>query len=91
MTPVVVTPINELIASPEREAAADDFSDLLAALADLAVSARKQRERLSRLATADDDRVKRALGHLAELEQHAYDIGVETARVRHELQHARLI
>lgn len=91
MTPVVVTPINELIAHPEREAVADDFSELLAALADLAVSARKQRERLSRLASAEDDRVRQALEHLAELEQHAYDVGVEAARVRHELQHERLI
>ena len=91
MTPVVVTPINPLIAGPDRESVADDFSDLLAALADLAVGARKQRERLSRLETAADDRVQQALEHLAALEQHAYDLGVEAARVRHEMQHARLI
>jgi hypothetical protein len=91
MTPVVVTPINELVACPEREAVADDFVDLLAALADLAVGARKQRERLSRLETAEDDRVREALEHLAELERHAYEVGVEAARIRHELQHARLI
>ena len=91
MSPVVVTPINELLAGPEREAVADDFVELLATLADLAVGARKQRERLSRLESADDDRVREALEHLAELERHAYEVGVEAARIRHELQHARLI
>jgi hypothetical protein len=90
-TSVIVKPINELLAAPEREAAADELADLLAALADLAVGARRQRERLSRLETAEDGRVRRALEHLADLERHAHEVGVEAARVRHELQHVRLI
>ncbi len=88
---MIVTPIQELVAATEREAGADEFADALAALADLAVGARRQRERLSRLETAEDERVCRAVEHLAELERHAYEVGVEAARVRHELQHARLI
>jgi hypothetical protein len=91
MTSVTVTPINELLAAAEREAAADEFADLLAALADLAVGARKQRERLGHLETAGDDRVRQAVEHLAELERHAHEVGVEAARVRHELQRVRLI
>ncbi len=91
MTSVVVTPINELVAATEREAAADEFADLLAALADLAVGARRQRERLAGMETAGDGRVQRAVEHLAELERHAHEVGVEAARVRHELQRARLI
>jgi hypothetical protein len=88
---MTITPITELVAAAEREAGADEFADLLAALADLAVGARNQRERLSRLDSAADDRVRRAVEHLAELERHAYEVGVEAAHVRHELQHARLI
>jgi hypothetical protein len=91
MTSVTVTPINELVATAEREAAADEFADLLTALADLAVGARRQRERLARLEAAGDGRVRRAVEHLEELERHAHEVGVEAARVRHELQHARLL
>ncbi|MCA1689014.1 MAG: hypothetical protein LC720_00740, partial [Actinobacteria bacterium] len=73
------------------EAAADEFGELLTALADLAVGARRQRERLARLEAADDGRVRRAVEHLEELERHAHEVGVEAVRVRHELQHARLL
>ncbi len=90
-TSVIVRPINDLLDATEREAAADELVDLLAALADLAVGARRQRQRLAHLETAEDDRVRRALEHLAELERHAHEVGVEAARVRRELQHARLI
>ncbi|MEA2299003.1 MAG: hypothetical protein QOF77_1939 [Solirubrobacteraceae bacterium] len=88
---VIVTPINDLVASREQEAAADEFAELLTALADLAVGARRQRERLLGLSSAGDARVRRAVEHLSDLERHAYEVGVEAARVRHELQHARLI
>src|SRR5436305_4631392 len=63
MTSVTVTPIQELVATAEREAAADEFADLLTALADLAVGARRQRERLTRLEAAADGRVRRAVEH----------------------------
>ncbi|MGI8801130.1 MAG: hypothetical protein ACR2KV_03015 [Solirubrobacteraceae bacterium] len=91
MNSVIIRPINDLLAATEREAMADEFADLLAALADVAVGARRQRERLARLDTAGDRRVRQALEHLAELEGHAHEVGVEAARVRRELQHARLI
>lgn len=89
MTSATVTPINDKRHSDPR--GSDEFAELLATLADLAVKARNQRERLARQTPAGDARVRDALEHLADLERHARDVGAEAARVRHELQHARLI
>ncbi len=91
MTSMIVRPIGELLSASEREAVADEFADLLPALADLAVGARRQRERIARLDRDGDGRVRSALEHLADLERHAHEVGIEAARVRHELQHAGLI
>lgn len=88
---MTVTPIAELLDVGVRESRPDEFADLLPALADLAVGARNERQRIAGLERAGDVRVRQALTHLAELEQHAYAVGVEAARVRHELQHAHLI
>jgi len=90
MTSASVTPIHGI--PRPADGRVDRLADLVATLADLAVKTHNQREELQRLAPADPDaRVQQALAHLAELEHHAVQIGAEAARVRLELQHARLI
>jgi hypothetical protein len=86
-----VVPIAQLIHAAEREERADGFGELLGTLADLTVAVRKERERLERIAAGGDARVDAAAQKLAELEQHAREVGSEAASVHWELQRARLI
>ncbi len=90
MTHATIRPLSEPVASRGREDRTDELAELLGAIADLTAQTRRRRERLERL-EGGDPRVTRAISHLAALERHAHEVGLEAADVHCELQHARLI